>query len=78
MLDYLYIDSQSYNRFDNDNFGEDVMNVDQHGVYSADDPEVSLTAFMNVFMQIVNIHAHMKRFTAETQLINQLISLKKM
>ena len=38
-------------------FVENVRNVDWIGVYSADEPEVSLTALMNIFMRTVNRHA---------------------
>ena len=48
---------RSYKRFANEQFVEDVRNMDWNGVYSADDPEVSFIVFMNIFMGIVNKHA---------------------
>lgn len=44
---------RSYKRFAKNHCVEDVRNVDWNGGYTADNPEVSLTAFMNIFMETV-------------------------
>lgn len=36
-------------------------------MYAADDPNVSLREFMNVFMNIVNLHTPMKKFTVKSR-----------
>lgn len=59
---------QSYKRFVIEHFVEDVRNIDWCSVYSADDPEASLAAFINIFMEIVSRHGPMKKFTAKTKI----------
>lgn len=59
---------RSYKRFLNGHFVEDVSNVDWNDVYSANDPEVSLTAFMDIFIKIVNRYAPMKKSIAKSNI----------
>ena len=56
---------RAYKRFIENNFIVDVGKIDWNGVYKADDPEISLNEFMNVFMKIVNKHTPMKKFSSE-------------
>lgn len=61
----MYIEDHT-KRFLNGHFVEDVSNVDWNDVYSANDPEVSLTAFMDIFIEIVNRYTPMKKSIAKS------------
>lgn len=58
---------RSYKGFIEDRFLADVGRIDWKGVYAAEDPDISLKEFMNVFMNIVNLHTPMKKFTVKSK-----------
>ena len=58
---------RTYRTFNEDNFLNELGNIQWDGVCTIDDVDTSLNLFMDLFMRIVNNNASLKKFTVKAK-----------